>query len=62
MKVNFKKIGQKLYYIIPGMTIGWGYWYFIGCEGGCTISSNPYISTLYGGIMGFLLSLDTNKE
>ncbi len=32
---------------------GFAYYYFIGCTGGtCPITSNPYISTAYGVLIG----------
>jgi hypothetical protein len=41
---------------------GFAYYYFIGCQSGsCPISSNPYISTSYGMLIGFLFSLDKKK-
>jgi hypothetical protein len=40
-----------------GAVAGYAYYYYIGCiNGTCPITSNPYISTLYGGVMGFLLA------
>lgn len=42
--------------IIVGATVGFGYWYFIGCDTGtCAITSSPINSTIYGGLMGILL-------
>lgn len=44
-------------YIVAGAAVGFGYQRFVGCRtGACVITSNPYISTLYGALMGFLLS------
>jgi len=41
---------------VVGVGAGWAYWYFIGCSsGGCAITSNPLNSSLYGGLMGFLV-------
>ncbi len=40
-----------------GAAAGYAYYYYIGCVSGtCPITSNPYISTIYGGVMGFLLA------
>jgi hypothetical protein len=35
-----------------GILLGFLYYYFIGCENGCPIKSNPYLMSIYGGIMG----------
>ena len=44
--------------IAIGMLIGsvGGYFYysFVGCNGSCLIGSSPYISTIYGAVMGGL--------
>lgn len=42
--------------IVTGAAVGFGYWYFIGCNAGrCAITSSPVGSTIYGGLMGLLL-------
>ena len=47
-----------------GALAGFLYWYFVGCaSGNCAIASNPYISSLYGGVLGYLLfGLFDNKK
>jgi hypothetical protein len=43
--------------IVLGAAAGFAYHRFIGCRtGACPITANPYISTLYGAVLGFLLS------
>jgi len=60
MKNKWLKIGTFLF--IGGIG-GFAYYYFIGCNSGtCAITSNPYISTTYGMIMGLLLSIDNKKD
>jgi hypothetical protein len=42
-----------------GALAGLAYQRVVGCRtGACPITSNPYVSTLYGAVMGFLLSSD----
>lgn len=43
--------------IILGAVAGFAYYKFVGCSSGaCPITSNPFISTIYGGIMGAAVS------
>jgi hypothetical protein len=43
--------------VIAGGLLGFLYYKFIGCSTGtCPITSSPYSSTLYGAVMGLLLS------
>lgn len=42
---------------------GYAYYYFIGCYSGtCPITSNPLISTIYGGVIGLLFIPRKKKE
>jgi hypothetical protein len=37
--------------------LGFAYYKLIGCSSGtCPLTSNPFISTIYGGIVGALLA------
>ena len=43
-----------------GASLGFTYYYFIGCQsGGCPITSNPVISTLYGLMIGVIAGFDS---
>jgi hypothetical protein len=40
-----------------GLIAGYMYYHFIGCASGtCAITSKPLNSSLYGGLLGFLIS------
>ena len=40
-----------------GALLGFGWYKLVGCSTGtCPITSNPWTSTLYGAVMGFLIS------
>lgn len=42
--------------VLVGFVLGYAYYHFIGCASGtCAITSKPFNSTLYGGMMGGLL-------
>ncbi len=48
--------------VVLGLVLGAGagyLWYrVVGCStGACPLTSNPYISTLYGALMGLTISL-----
>jgi hypothetical protein len=42
---------------------GFAYYFFVGCvTGTCPITSNPYITTAYGALIGIVLVVGTGKE
>lgn len=44
-------------FVIGGAAVGFAYQRLVGCRtGACAITANPYVSTLYGAVMGYLLS------
>jgi hypothetical protein len=47
---------HTLAYVAGGAVFGFAYHKIIGCRSGaCPITANPYISTLYGALMGFFV-------
>ena len=69
-KSCIQKMMQRLKVSIPeiiGLTIGatGGFVYYktVGCSTGtCPITSNPWISTLWGSLIGYLLGSMFNKN
>ncbi|MCX8105777.1 MAG: hypothetical protein N3D80_07915 [Ignavibacterium album] len=41
---------------VAGIIGGYLYYYYVGCNRGCAITSNPYTSMLWGGAIGLLLT------
>jgi hypothetical protein len=42
--------------VVLGGLLGFAYWRFIGCASGvCPLTSNPWMSTLYGMVLGGLI-------
>ena len=55
-KNSFKHYLPMIILAIIGAIGGFLYYRFVGCaSGACPITSNPYISTVYGGVIGLLL-------
>ena len=49
---------KRILFTLLGALGGYVYYYFVGCRTGtCPISSNPWISTVYGASMGFILTV-----
>ncbi len=43
--------------VVGGGGLGVAYYKFLGCSSGtCPLTSNPYISTIYGMVVGALLA------
>ena len=43
--------------IVAGAALGYGYYRLVGCStGACPITSNPWISTTYGAVLGALFT------
>jgi len=48
------KLAKNILPVLIGAAGGYLYYYFIGCNKGCAITGNPFISTAYGAFAGFL--------
>jgi hypothetical protein len=48
---------RTVFGIVLGAALGFGLHRLVGCRtGACPIWASPYVSTLYGALLGFLLS------
>jgi len=51
------KVLKTSLWIAGGAGLGFGYYALVGCSsGGCPITSDPWISSGYGAVVGLLLS------
>ena len=57
-----KKYLRILAFVAGGALLGLLYYTFFGCNGTCAITSSPWRTMLYTGVLGFLLSGITGKE
>jgi Family of unknown function (DUF6132) len=54
---------KRILFSLLGAFGGYAYYYFVGCRTGtCPISSNPWISTVYGAGMGLILTIGERKK
>jgi hypothetical protein len=51
-----KKITKTVLPVMLGMLGGFLYYNHIGCNGSCAITSSPVNSTVYGGLIGLVLT------
>lgn len=61
VSVVTEEVNRMMLRIIIGLVVGGGlgfaYYKFVGCSSGtCPLTSNPFISTLYGGVVGALVA------
>lgn len=52
-----KRLIKILTGVFIGALLGFLYYKFFGCTSGCAISSNPYISTIYGSVSGLIITI-----
>ena len=56
MKQLIKQNLKTLIAVLLGAVAGYLYWAYVGCtSGACPITSSPWMSTLWGGLIGFSL-------
>ena len=43
--------------VVVGALLGYAYYRFVGCAtGACPLTSNPWVTTIYGAVIGFLVT------
>ena len=48
---------RTIVFAVLGAGLGFGWHRLVGCRSGaCPIWASPYVSTMYGALLGFLLS------
>jgi hypothetical protein len=58
-----KKVLKPLLGFVGGGVLGCLYYFFVGCKSGsCAITSNPWLSILWGAIFGLILLFPTKKD
>ncbi len=63
MKINIDFLKKRILPVAIGLLGGYAYYYFIGCNSGnCPITSNPYLSIIYGGVMGLIFAMPGKKK
>ncbi len=51
-----RRLVRLILFSAGGAALGFAYAWFIGCSGGCPLTSNPLVASLYGGVVGLLMS------
>ena len=58
--INVKLFMKKtILFTFFGSLAGYGYYYFIGCNGTCSITSSSVNSIAYGAIVGLVMGFPT---
>jgi len=57
-----KSYYKTIIFIIVGAILGYTYYYFFGCNSGCTIKANDLYMTSYGAVFGLILGFPSTKK
>lgn len=53
--IQSRNVQKNILGLLIGTFGGYLYYRYIGCSGGCAITSNPWMTMIWGGILGYLL-------
>lgn len=63
MKINIQFVIKRILPVVAGAVLGYAYYHFIGCRTNtCPITSNPFITTIYGAFAGLIFALPSKKK
>jgi uncharacterized membrane protein YedE/YeeE len=57
-----KKFIRPGLFVLAGVLVGLGYYYLFGCSGNCAVTSSLWMTMVYMGVIGGLLSVVTQKK
>ena len=57
-----KRLLRPTLFILAGALAGLGYYYLFGCSGNCAVTSSPWVTMGYMGVIVGLLSEVTKKK
>jgi len=58
MNAIYHAVPHGVWGVLIGGLLGYAYYRFVGCStGACPLTSNAYVSTLYGAAIGFLSTI-----
>jgi hypothetical protein len=61
--INDSVWSRRILFALIGACGGYAYYHFIGCaSGSCPITGNPYVITIYGAGIGFVLTPEEKKK
>ena len=56
-----KRLIRPVLFVAAGALVGLGYYYLFGCSGNCSVTSSPWMTMAYVGVIGGLLSAVTKE-
>ena len=57
-----KRFLRPALFVMTGALLGLAYYYFFGCSGNCAVTASPWMTLVYMGVIGGLLSVVTQKK